>query len=460
MSDVLKTALPAFVLAFAAWLAVAREAHSVAAAAADEITVAAGGADAYSLPAPILTAAERQAFESGQSEFSARWVPYSLIGGHWGRGPQSNAESCVQCHAANGRGRAPDGSDEAPLSLVLRLSVPGTDPVGGPRPHPAYGEQLNTEGVLGTLVEEGEFRVEYAARRVRLADGEEVALRVPAIRITALWYGPLGDEAIVSPRIARPVFGTGLLEAVPEQRLQEIAAAQRKLGFDGRPNRVWDYARHGVALGRFGHKAAQPSLLQQTAKAFLLDIGVTSRLFPLQDCWPAQRRCTHVPSALGVEAQDLQIDAIVAYLRGLAVPARRNGDDPEVRRGEALFHSARCDVCHVARLETGSEAPTAALRGRVIHPYTDLLLHDMGEALADGGQEFLAGPRDWRTAPLWGLGLSAAVNGNANLLHDGRARTPLEAILWHGGEAQAARDAVVAMSRQERRALLAFLDSL
>ncbi len=460
MFAVMKTALPALVLAFAAWHACARDGQSVAAAPAEEITVASAGADAYSQPAPVLSAAERQAFESGRSEFYARWVPFPLIGGHWGRGPMSNAESCIQCHAANGRGRAPDGAGEAPLSLVLRLSVPGTDPVGGPRPHPAYGEQLNTRGMLGELVEEGDFRVEYAASRVRLAGGEEAELRAPRIRITALWYGPLGEDAIVSPRIAQPVYGAGLLEAVPEQRLLEIAAAQRALGFDGRPNRVWDYARHGVALGRFGHKAMQPSLLQQAAHAFLLDIGVTSRLFAQQDCWPAQRRCTHIPSVTGVEAQDRQLDAIVAYLRGLAVPARRNVDDPDVRRGEALFHQARCDVCHVPALETGSDAPSASLRSRVIHPYTDLLLHDMGEALADGRQEFLAGPRDWRTPPLWGLALSAAVNGNANLLHDGRARTPLEAILWHGGEAQAARDAVVAMSRRERRALLAFLDSL
>jgi CxxC motif-containing protein (DUF1111 family) len=212
--------------------------------------------------------------------------------------------------------------------------------------------------------------------------------------------------------------------------------------------------------GRFGLKANQPSLRQQIARAFIADLGVSSHLFPEENCPQAQIRCRRQPPGGRPELKAQQLDALEFYLRALAAPERRNPDDPQVRRGGELFEQARCDVCHVPQLVTGDFAPLPQLSRRTIHPYTDLLLHDMGEGLADGRPDFEAGGRDWRTPALWGLGLSAAVNGNAFLLHDGRARDVTEAILWHCGEAQGSRDAFARMSADERAALVAFVLSL
>ncbi len=415
---------------------------------------------AYSRPLAGLTPSEMQMFNAGKAEFAARWVVPFVSGGHWGRGPQSNAESCIECHQGNGRGYAPDGPNEAPHSLVLRLSLAEPDATGRPIPHPAYGTQLNRHGILGKMIEEGDFRIEYDAHTVRLADGSSVELRAPNVRITALWYGPIGNDAIVSARLAQPVFGLGLLQAVSESTLQQIALRQQRLGFNGRANVVWDETNGRKVIGRFGHKAAQANLRQQIALAFREEIGVNSSLFPDKECWPVQKECYRLETVSGVEAQDEQLAAIEFYLKNLAPPPRRNRDDPEVMRGATLFDRARCAVCHLPELKTAPNAQLAGARSEFIRPYTDLLLHDMGDGLADGRREFLAGARDWRTPPLWGLGLRKAVNGYDNLLHDGRARSVAEAILWHGGEADVSRQDFIEMTRHDRQALLRFLDSL
>lgn len=433
------------IAALPAWL-------PMTAQSADPVAAISNDATAYSQPLPGLNAEDSKRFTHGEAEFGSRWVVFPSSGGHWGRGPQSSAESCADCHPGGGRGRAPERDDELPRSLVLRLSVPGTGAVGEPRPHPVYGEQLNNRGVLGRLLEEGDFRVRYTVRTVRFPDGETTDLRIPHPLITALWYGQLGRDTVMSLRLARPVFGMGLLEQVPASVLRDIAERQHEHGIRGRLNRVWDLTRSGPAPGRFGHKAAQPSLVQQTASAFMVDIGVNSRLFPVEDCWPAQRRCYGIETVSELEARDSQIDAIVDYLRLLAPPQQRESHHPENRRGAELFARAQCDVCHVPRLTLAD--------GRFIRPYSDLLLHDLGEALSDGRSEFDAGPRDWRTAPLWGMGLGKQANGDAALLHDGRARTPQEAILWHGGEAAASREIFIALPRKDRAALIRFLESL
>jgi CxxC motif-containing protein (DUF1111 family) len=418
-------------------------------AAGDDRTDGGPAGDVWRTPLPALDAASLERFRAGAAEFDARWVVFPSGGGHWGLGPQSSAQSCVECHRGSGRGRAPDDEQEQPSSLVLRLSMPGTDPVGGPRPHPVYGEQLNRQGVLGRLLEEGDFRVRYTVHTVRFPDGEQVELRSPRPLITALWFGPLGPEARLSLRLARPVFGAGLLEQVPESALLEIQAAQRDQGLQGRLNRVRDVARSGPAAGRFGHKATQPTLRQQAASALMIDMGVNSTLFPTEDCWPAQRRCYRIETVAGPEARDEQLAAIVDYLRLLAPPAQRDTDDPAVRRGGRLFEQVRCASCHRPSLPLAD--------GRRIAAYTDLLLHDLGAGLADGRREFEAGPGDWRTAPLWGIGLEA---DSGSLLHDGRARSLTEAILWHGGEASASRSLFMALPKADRDALLRFLRSL
>jgi CxxC motif-containing protein (DUF1111 family) len=417
--------------------------------------------DAFVRPLSDLTEAQRALFELGRAEFGQRWVVPFHIGGEWGRGPLSNAEACTDCHAGTGRGRAPERAGMPMQSWLVRLSIPGTDPHGGPLPHPVYGLQLQAIGVLGKVPEEGYAHVDYDERAVRLSEGETVWLRKPRLQVGSLRYGPLEQATLTSARVAPPVFGLGLLESVPEAVVLELAAGQREAGFEGRPNYVRDLEQDRSVLGRFGHKANQPSAAQQAATALIEDIGVTSRFFPVENCTQAQRpMCAAVPSVGSPEIPDARFDALVFYLRALAPPPRRDRDDPVVLRGERLFEQARCAVCHVPALKTGTYPPLPQIAGRVIHPYTDLLLHDMGEGLADGRPDYRAGPRDWRTPPLWGIGLAGKINGNATYLHDGRARSLSEAILWHGGEARVSRDAFVAMQRQEREALLAFLRSL
>jgi CxxC motif-containing protein (DUF1111 family) len=415
---------------------------------------------AYAQPVTAPGAFDIDAFRRGKAEFAARWVAPFLSGGHWGRGPQSNAESCLDCHPGNGRGRIPAGPQEAPFALVLRLGLDGGNDGGGPRPHPAYGPQLDRHGTLGKLIEEGDFRIRYRYNQVVLGDGSTIELRRPIVDVVALWFGPLGESTRMSPRMAQPVFGLGLLEGVRDATLDEIARSQHHLGFNGRPNRVRDEATGATVTGRFGHKAIHPSLRQQVAAAFYDEIGVTSELFPQDQCWPLQAECKRLERLSVVELQAGQLDAVTHYLRMLAPPPRRNRDDAQVLRGELLFEQARCAVCHLPELPSHYGSGDAAHNATTIQPYTDLLLHDMGDGLRDGRREFVAGPRDWRTAPLWGLGLRRQVNGNDALLHDGRARSVAEAIMWHGGDAEVSRRAFSNMSQNERQALVRFVESL
>jgi len=431
-----------------------------AALSGGSFTVADESALAYSLPGPGLNEAQLELFAGGREEFHQRWVVLLAIGGKWGRGPTSNAEICTDCHVNNGRGHAPESENETLASMIVRLSIPGEGEHGGPLAHPRYGDQLQNQGELGRVPAEGDAAIAWEDRDEKLADGSSVTLRKPKLSFSGLAFGALGQQTMTSVRIAPPVFGAGLLEAIEESALLEISRRQRELGFDGRPNYVWDEERQTTVLGRFGWKANQPSLRQQAASAFLNDMGVTTSVFTRENCPEVQTACRKRPSGMVPEQPERAFNELVFYTRALAVPARRRLDDPVALRGEQLFAQARCAVCHVPEIRTGEYPALAQLGNQLIHPYTDLLLHDMGEGLADGRPDFRAGPRDWRTPPLWGMGLSKKVNGNASLLHDGRARDPTEAILWHGGEATASRDAFARMPATDRAALLAFLDSL
>ena len=426
----------------------------------DGFTVANNSAQAYTQPAPCLDASLLDKFSSGREEFNQRWVVFLSIGGKWGRGPTSNAEACSDCHLNNGRGHAPESDKEMLASMVVRLSIPGADEHGGPRAHPRYGDQLQNQGELGRVPAEGNATIGWEDHDEKFADGSGVTLRKPKLRLRDLAFGELGPGTLTSVRIAPPVVGVGLLDAVASDTLQGIAREQRILGFNGRINYVWDAEAQATVPGRFGWKANQPSLRQQAASSFLNELGVTTSVFKRENCPDIQSACRKRPPGLVPEQSDLAFDALLLYLRALAVPARRNVDDPVVRHGEQLFARAQCAICHLPQIQTGAYPALPRLGWQSVHAYTDLLLHDMGEGLADGRPDFLAGPRDWRTPPLWGIGLGASVNGNASLLHDGRARNATEAILWHGGEAQSSREAFRAMSAAERAALLGFLNSL
>ena len=403
---------------------------------------------AFSTPLKKLEGADRAKFARGSTLFQRAWIfsPSADENEFPGLGPLYNRLSCIACHVKNGRGAA-TREGEPIRSMVLRLSVEGQDAHGGPRPHPAYGGQLNPEGgpdVPG----EGDAILHYTMRVETLPDDEKVELRAPHVEFRGLAYGPIDPATKTSLRNAPPVAGLGLLAQVPEIALNEIVASN-----GGRLNHVWDIEANKLVIGRFGWKANQPTIAQQMANAFVEDMGITSRLFMTENCMPAQTAClARAAQEKAPELDDAQFDALAFYLANLAAPPRREANEQRVGEGEKIFRQIGCGQCHRESL------PLAG--GGEIAPYTDLALHDMGDGLADGRPDFEAGPRDWRTPPLWGLGLAGAIGDAANFLHDGRARSFTEAILWHGGEAEAPATAFRALTRAQREALIAFLSSL
>jgi len=444
-----------------------------AALSAGSFTTPEAGPNAFSVPIAMLDREQAEAFAKGREQFNEAWVVAPQAGGVWGLGPTFNEDRCAHCHANNGRAKAPDSGQEAELGMLVRLSIPGATQYGGPNPHPAYGDQLQNRGIPDRVPAEGRAIFTYTTREVSFADGEKANLRIPSIEFQDLQFGELGRDIMISPRIAPAVVGMGLLEAVPEETILNLAKEEEKLGVGGKPNYVWDYEADRIALGRFGWKANQPSLRQQTAAAFLGDIGATTYMFPEENCPAVQRQCLDVPSASKCGGQGgctgnafrpevipSRLNNITLYLQALAVPARRNVNDPDVKRGEQLFAEARCSACHTPELKTGAHTALPSAANLVIHPYTDLLLHDMGEGLADGRPDFKANEREWRTPPLWGIGLLRTVSGQSDLLHDGRARNVTEAILWHGGQAEKSREAYRTMPKSDREALLKFVESL
>ncbi len=427
------------------------------------LTVNAADREAYGRIVWAAVPPEAQAsVAQGRGLVRQTWVVSpSLDPGIAGLGPTYNRPACTACHARNGGGAPPDSAAEPMRSMLVRLSVPGQDAHGGPRPEPRYGDQLNEQGVPG-VPGEGEAVLQWAPVPVTLADGTVITLRRPHLSFQHLAFGPMAAAVQTSVRVAPPMVGLGLLEAVPEADLLALAEAQRRAGqgVAGQPNRVWDAVAGRTVLGRFGWKANQPSVRQQVAGALAGDMGITTPVFPMPNCPPAQTACAAWTADRHPELADSGLDAMTRYLQVLGVPARREADAPRVRRGEALFAQAGCAACHQPVLHTGRFDALPALSDQTIHPYTDLLLHDLGPELADGRPDYLASGRQWRTPPLWGLGLRAVVDERVGLLHDGRARDPLEAVLWHGGEAAPARAAVLGLNAEDRAALLAFLASL
>lgn len=419
--------------------------------------------DAFSQPANNLDFAGRSDFAVGNGVFRKLWVsaPSSTMASD-GLGPLFNARGCQECHIKDGRGHPPAPGATDAVSFVVGLTAPH----GGAAF--VFGNQLQDFGVPGAP-SEGRIAVAYAEEPVALAGGEVVSLRVPSYTVAAGGYGPLPDGTLLSPRIAPQMIGLGLIEAIHANDLLARADPDDADGdgISGRIHWVTDLASGMPAIGRFGWKAAQASIADQSATAFAMDMGLSTALVPRAhgDCGAAQPTCLALPEGNapdGFEVAPELFDVVVFYARHLAVPVRRDFDDPIVLAGKALFYETGCTSCHTPKYVTSNDASVPpALRRQLIWPYTDLLLHDMGPGLADGRPQGDASGSEWRTPPLWGIGLTATVNGaEAGFLHDGRARTLLEAVLWHGGEAAAARDAVVAMTPDERAALVRFLESL
>jgi len=417
---------------------------------------------AYAQPMPGLTGAREDDFFVGNSIFNRGWIAApASVDAFDGLGPTFNATNCSACHFKDGRGRPPVKPGESFLSMLLRVSVPGRDDHGGPKADAIYGGQIQGNGIAGVPAE-GREEVTYVETVVTLPDGERVSLRKPTYRVADPAYGPLPTDAMLSPRVAPAVYGLGLLEAIPESTILARADAEDRDrdGISGRPNHVWNARLGRAMLGRFGWKANQPTIEQQVAGAFNGDIGITSSMFPNGDCTAAEKECLAATSGGSPELDDQLLASIVTYSHLLAVPARRHWKEPEVVRGRELFSSLGCTACHLATVKTGELDGFPELSQQTIHPYTDLLLHDMGEELSDHRPDFEATGAEWRTPPLWGIGLLATVNRHTFLLHDGRARDLLEAIVWHGGEGRASRERFVNLNKADRNAVVAFLESL
>jgi CxxC motif-containing protein (DUF1111 family) len=428
--------------------------------------VPANGRNAFSFPLPELSEPERTRFAIGNSFFRRNWVeaPASTKARD-GLGPFFIARSCGGCHVQDGRGAPPAKPGETPVALLMRLSVPGIGAHGGPLPEPTYGDQFTTLAVQGV---KAEGRLVVTQRRIhgRFADGTRYTLLQPVYRFAGLGYGAMRADVMTSPRVAPQLAGIGLIEAIPEAEIEANAREQAAAGgpVRGVPNRVWDAFANEMRVGRFGWKANVASIPHQTGGAFNGDMGITSSRFPAESCTAFQRDCLAAPhggTAGAPEIDDKTFADVVFYQQTLAPALPRDVDDPQVREGARLFETAQCAACHRPSYRTASgDTASPALQGRTIRPYTDLLLHDMGEALADGRPDFAATGRQWRTAPLWGIGLIPDVNGHQRLLHDGRARGVLEAVLWHGGEAEASKQKVLRMNRSQREALVRFVNAL
>jgi CxxC motif-containing protein (DUF1111 family) len=412
------------------------------------------GAEALLYPARNLAQVRRGPFQLGDGIFNRNWVPAPASPrGSDGLGPTYNAISCSACH--DNRGSPPKGDGRRFVGLLLRLSVPGTNGHGEPLPDPNYGDQLQPYS-MAKVPSEGTPRVSYAEEPGRYGDGEAYSLRRPTYSIEHLAFGPLDPRTMISPRLAPQTVGLGLLQAMDESTILGFAAAN-----GGKANRVWDERRHETVLGRFGWKATQPTLEQQAMLAFRNDIGITNDLYPGENCPAVQKACASAPAAdARPELEPLRKDAIVVHTYALAVPARRRLDDPSALHGEAVFKDIGCAKCHVPEMTTGVLDGWPELSHQTIRPFTDLLLHDMGAGLADGRPDFLASGSEWRTPPLWSLGLVETIDGSLFLMHDGRARSFAEAILWHGGQAEGAKEAFRGLAKRDRDALVSFLSSL
>jgi len=475
--------------------------------------------DAFAKPLPSLKPEDLRKFTFGNKIFNTNWVisPASVPSLD-GLGPLFNRVSCSGCHFKDGRGRPPSSQEEAMNSMLIRLSLPNhasydiihtnrnrnhikneaegepIEPIesAGVVPHPIYGNQLNDKAILGVPAE-GRAVIEYEEIFGKFADGEEYSLIKPIYKFVDMAYegrasdkGQFGNfkdinkniadgKVLFSPRVANAVHGLGLLEAITEKTILSFADEDDKNqdGISGRPNYVWNAKEGKKTIGKFGWKANQPNLHQQAIDAAFGDIGLTSPDKSSENCGEYQTECLksaslpsssvlsekHIAVAEETDLSQFQTERLVFYLQTLAVPARREINNPQNIRGEELFHSIGCSSCHKANITTGQhEIPY--LSNQKINPYTDLLLHDMGEALADNRPDFDADGKEWRTPPLWGIGLVETVNGHTRFLHDGRARNLNEAIIWHSGEAEQAKQKYKNLPKKDREAIINFLKSL
>ncbi|MEM8897891.1 MAG: di-heme oxidoredictase family protein [Bacteroidota bacterium] len=425
-----------------------------------EATVFDESRNAFGFQAPGVEGDDELYFFVGNSFFNQNWVTApSSTTARDGLGPYFNARSCAACHFKDGRGKPPTLDGKLAEGLLLRLSVPGKNELGQALAEPTYGGQLQDQALLGVM-REGGFEILYAEQPGEYPDGTPYSLRKPLYKFVDLAFGDMDPHVQISPRLGPQIVGLGLLEAIPDSAILALADEHDADGdgVSGRPNYVWDRIKQKKVMGRFGWKANQSTLLHQTAAAFHGDVGIKTSHFPEENC--KGKACDPLFDGGDPEINDDDLGKVVLYVSTLAVPARRDWDTEEVLRGKQLFQEVGCGSCHVSKFTTGKHPRFDALSDQTIRPYTDLLLHDLGEGLADNRPDYEATGKEWRTPPLWGIGLVNVVNGHTFFLHDGRARNLEEAILWHGGEAEQSKNAFKELSSKERDQVIQFLNSL
>jgi len=396
----------------------------------------------------------------GKSFFTKPWVESpAATTARDGLGPLFSANSCIHCHPHNGAGLAQEKNGETHRSLVMHLSLFSESNLNndlimknGFIIEPTYGAQLSINGTSDVKYE-GSVSLSYMQKELKYSDGESYRLHEPHYTLTDLQYGPLHKDTNVAPHIALALIGLGAIEEIDEEDilLYEDAQDRDKDGISGRANWVFNPETNATELGRFTWKAAAATLKQQVANAAHNDMGLTNPLYPNENCTESQKECQEAPKGRGEFDLPMQrVDAITYYLKTLKIPAQRRG--AEFAAGREIFQTLGCAKCHVESFKTKQYG--------TIHPYSDFLLHDMGEALSDGHRMFKAEPNEFRTPPLWGIGLYESVSGELNLLHDGRAKSIEEAILWHGGEAQTQKMAFRALDKNRRETLIEFLKGI
>ena len=386
-----------------------------------------------------LTADEQAQFDLGYAVFNTEWVPANHPAGKIdGLGPLFNSQGCDACHNSRRRGRGPRGDGEAPSDLVFQLAqlLPdghvrrGTD---------EYGFVLNPVATQG-FTPEARISIRYEERARALDDGTQVKLRLPSYRVEKLSGPPLPPHTIVMPRMPPPVQGDGLLELVPQAELARIAQLQQSSG---------GFVHGRTGAGRFGWQATEATVAAQVANAFSREMGLTTPAVSHIDCGRDDQACQAAPTGGDPEVEPELFAAVVMFQRLHAVPVARLVDETEP--GARLFARTGCPDCHRQELPAGAA---------VIHAYTDLLVHDLGPGLADRDTQGNPVHSEWRTAPLWGMHAAAVSGQPIRLLHDGRARSVEEAILWHDGEGWDARDRFTRLSQAERRVLLEWINEL
>jgi CxxC motif-containing protein (DUF1111 family) len=406
-------------------------------------------------------------FDAGDGNFERPFSETKKSGFRFdadGLGPLFNQNACEGCHVADGRAAPPNSTGDVLQGLLFRVSVPGKDKHGGPKPHPMYGGQLADKAIQGHKPE-----IVYAVNFTKITgnygDGTKYTLQKPNYTFPEQNYGPLGEKAMISPRIAPFMIGMGLLDAITEESILEREDIKdvNGDGVSGKANRVWSVEFNKYMVGKYGWKSETPTLAHQSMDAAINDMGITNPLFPNENCTELELTCKNALSGTtdaNTEITEAKMNELVGYLEFLAVPGRDYLDNPDVKKGEELFTEIGCESCHRSEFKTGTEQRQRRLHNQTIHPYTDLLLHNMGPELADNRPSYDADGYEWRTPPLWGIGMVETVNGHTRFLHDGRARNLEEAILWHSGEAELTKSKFANLSKDNRDKVIKFLKSL